>query len=363
MSDQSPIEHEIIFNLLASDSDPVQLERLVTAETDWEYIYRTAGEHRIIPLIYKNLGSVPAGLVPEPIFKRFRARYKEIAKFNFARSTQLIQLVKQLDGEDLPVIAYKGMALAEFAYRDTTLRQFGDIDLFIRKKDFYKARELFIQIGCRPVWNLSASQERAVLKYHYEYPFYFGENDTLIELHWGFVESFFTFDFETEPKIWDRTALINLYGRPIRTLAAEDYLIVLGSHGSKHFWKRLSWVCDIAKLIENREINWDTVIRRAARHGSLRMVWLGAHLAARLVQTKLPAEISRMISADRHIKPLAERFLKTMFAEEKEPAGWVEMARLHLNMRENLGIRLKYSYRLLTTKAIDSLFMPMGRPR
>ncbi len=355
------VEQELIFCLLGKDSDKTNEFLHSTNEFDWEYILKTAEEHNIIPLIYKTINSNFAKLIPSDVLKKFQNRYKSIATFNFARSTQLIKLITQLQKYELPVIAYKGMALAEFAYQDTTLRQFGDIDLFIRKNDFIEVKKRLLEIGCIEAWKLSKSQKKAVLKYYYEYPFFYGENKTLIEIHWEFVEPFFTFDYEIE-EVWERIENVNLYGKDISTLSAEDYLIVLCSHGSKHFWKRLSWICDVARLIENKEIDWQIVIDRASKYSSLRMVWIGAYLANAIFRTELPEHIKIKMFEDKTSKLLSKMFIKNLFEEEKEPSEWKEMAKIHLLMRENLRTKLKYSYRLITTKTIDSLFMPMGRP-
>lgn len=331
-------------------------------DCDWNYIFRTAEEHRVVPLIFKSIKSGLDDLIPAEVITKFRSHHKQNAAANFARSTQLIKLVEQLHNNQVPVIAYKGMVLAEFAYRDITLRQFGDIDLFIRKRDFFKAKDALIQIECKPAWTLTEPQENAVLKYYYEYPFYFGETKTLIELHWEFVESFFNFDFEFE-EIWNRTASVELYGRSFQTLSAEDYLIILSAHGSKHFWKRLSWICDIARLIENQAIDWEAVRRRASRYGSLRMVWIGAYLVNKILGTALPDQIREKMLADTTAVRLGKLLIENLFEEEKEPSEWTEMARIHLLMREKIRTKLQYSQRLFTTKLVDKLFLPMGRPR
>jgi hypothetical protein len=356
------IEQSIILQLLSFKFDSLPELASKKQSVDWEYIYRESISNRILPIIFKNIKSLKTDSVPDRIFDKFQSTYKEIAKFNFARSTQLIQLVNQIQKNNIPVIAYKGMALAKFAYGDTTLRQFGDIDLFIRKKDFAEVKDLLVGIGCVPAWELTKKQESAVLKNYYEFPFLFGETDTLIELHWAFVESFFYFDYEFD-EIWNRTSKIKLYGTKITTLSPEDYMVVLCAHGCKHYWKRLSWICDVGNLIENKKLDWPTIISLASKYGSLRMVWIGVYLAVRIMDIKIPQDISELIRADSKVKLISEKFLNHIFTEEKEPSNWTEMARIHMSMRETKTVKLRYLSRLLTTKTVDSLFLPMGRPR
>lgn len=359
---KTDVENRIILHLLQFNSVNNEFDSLLSNEIDWDYLLQMSEDHRVVPLLFKKLKSDYLDKIPEQILTKFQTRYQQIAAYNFARTTQLIKLVNLLQKQNLPVIAYKGMALAKFAYKDITLRQFTDIDLMIRKKDFFRVKDLFTQIGCRPAWELTENQEKAVLKYYYEYPFFYDETNTLIEVHWEFIESFFAFDFEMK-NLWNRTKKITLYGKETPTLAAEDCLLVLCSHGSKHFWKRLSWICDVANLVETCEIDWGFVQNSARKIGSLRMVLLGLYLAKELLKIELPDEIDGQIFTDVETIRLGEMFKKGVFETEKEPLHWAEMAKIHLRMREKSTTKIKYLYRLFTTKLIDKLFMPMGRPR
>jgi hypothetical protein len=242
------------------------------------------------------------------------------------------------------------------------MRQFSDIDVLIRKKDFSKVKKLLFEIDCQPAYELTDKQEKAVLKHYYEYSFLYGAVNTLLEVHWEFVEPFFVFDLNID-ELFERVESVDLCGRAVPTLSTEDSLIILCSHGSKHFWKRLSWICDIAGFIKRKDINWELVNQRASKIGCLRMVWLGLHLASDVLGAELPVEISRRIDADTDIKIIAEHLKNLLFDSDREISGTIEMALLHLKMRERKRDKFKYSYRLFKTKAIDSLFLPMGRPQ
>ena len=77
----------------------------------------------------------------------------------------------------------------------------------------------------------------------------------MVEIHWAFMESFFGFDYEKED-VFGRSQVVSVHGKDVPTLSNEDLLIILCVHGSKHYWKRLSWIFDIAKLIEAQSIDW-----------------------------------------------------------------------------------------------------------
>lgn len=355
------IENRLITSLIQT-SPQENINALLELNPDWKYLIETCEEHRVTQLVIEKLKTHHVEFIPSDVLADLKFYRNKITKLNFGRTTQLIKIIKLLQENDIPVIAYKGMALAALAYQDISLRQFGDIDLLIKKKDFFKVKDLLLQIGCKPAWQLNPQQENAVLKYYYEYPFNYGEHNTFIEVHWKFVEPFFPFEFDYD-EIWKRTKIINLYGKSISTLSHEDHLIILCMHGSKHFWNRLSWVCDIAKLVENTEIDWETVIRRAKDSGSLRMLWLGLKCAQKILNIGLPTKISEIIDADQLVPKLSKRIINMIIGKEEEPLNWIEVAKLHLQMRERKSDQLKYLKRLLLTKFIDSFFLPMGRPQ
>lgn len=356
------VENDLIKILSQRNPQQNEIIPLLQSEINWEYLLKTAEDHRVVPILFQQLKTNYKEHFPPSVYERLRVRFQEIASYNFARSAQLIKIVNILQNNNFSVLSYKGMTLAKLAYKDVTLRQFTDIDLLVKKQEFKKIKELMLSNGCAPVWNMTEKQEKAVLKYDYEFPFYCGKNKTLVEVHWDFIEHFFAFDYDTQ-KIWKRTETVELYGKNIRTLSPVDYLIVLSSHGSKHFWKRLSWICDIDRLVENTEIDWDLAIKRASETESLRMVLLGLYLSEKLLKTDLPSNIKKKISADENVEFLGELFSESLFQIEKEPFDWKEMARKHLKMREKYKTKIKYAQRLLTVKLVDKLFMPMGRPR
>ena len=348
--------------LVAQDSpNESRIVQLLQREIDWVILFALAEEHRITPILFEKLKTY-AESIPPDILEKLRARVVEIGKLNFARTAQLLKLVKILQSQQLDILCYKGMALASLAYGDVALRQYTDIDVLIRKQEFAQIKDILLVNNCRPAHEFTESQERATLKYAYEFPFYHDENDTLIEVHWDFIESFFAFDFYSD-EIWDRTVEIEMYGKKIRTLCPEDYLIILSTHGSKHYWNRLAWVCDIDRLVRNTKIDWSQVESRAESVDAMRMIRIGVLLSNRLLDTPIPESMDADFRKDTTAKELANKFATSLFEEDPKPFDWKQMAKVHLRIREKAITKLTYCVRLLRVKLTDKLFMPMGRPQ
>ena len=53
--------------------------------------------------------------------------------------------------------------------------------------------------------------------------------------------------------------VVRLEEQEVRTLSAEDLLLALCVHASKHAWMRLGWICDIAGVVRSQRIDYGVV--------------------------------------------------------------------------------------------------------
>src|SRR5215813_10839323 len=177
---------ELLLNLVRAVNDDAvtaRLNFLLEQSLDWDWLIHTAHEHRVLALIYKQLAGF-ADKVPPAVQTELRTRFKRSSEFNLGLTGKLVKLVQLMHEHGIPAIAYKGPALAQIAYGDIGLRQFTDLDILIHKADIYKTRDLFLANGSQPGWRLTESQEKAVLRHYYAYPFVSNNRSVLIEVHW-----------------------------------------------------------------------------------------------------------------------------------------------------------------------------------
>ena len=351
-------EQKLLIALSGNTSDG-KTETLLKENINWQFFIQTAGDHHLIPLVSKKLRPFSDNL-PQEIFDNLQNRAHFCSLHNLNFNAQLFKLADILQENGIQFLSYKGATLAQIAYGDTSLRQFGDLDILIRKKDFSIVKKLILENGGKCAWNVSEKQEKAVLKHYYEFPFVFGKKPVLVEIHWAFMELFFGFDYNIE-EVFQRRQTVSIHGKVFPTLSNEDLLIILCVHGSKHFWKRLSWICDVGKLVERQTIRWDLVIELAKKNGCQRMLFLGLFLAKDLLKINLPPEIQTLLEKDKEIESLAVE-LKNQLFDDNFSAESIRTD-MHLKMRERWRDKFTYSRRLFKTKLIDSLFMPMGRPQ
>ena len=123
----------------AGESDISRLRSLLEKLGDWETVLRLADNHGTSSLLYQNLLRLAdvrlAGIVPSSTLASLRHRYEGNVYKSLFLTRELIRIVDRLDRLGIDAVPYKGVVMSEVYYGDMALRQSGDIDLFVRKRD------------------------------------------------------------------------------------------------------------------------------------------------------------------------------------------------------------------------------------
>src|SRR5205807_1728560 len=184
------------------------------------------------------------------------------------------------------------------------LREFGDLDILVRRADVERAKRLLLSRGYWPELSVAASHEAALLTSGYHYPLR-RDDGLAVELHWNLAPREFPYPLDAE-EVWTRLRPVQLGGGTVYTLGAEDLLLFLCAHGAKHCWWRRQWVADVAELI-GREggLDWDMIVRCARARGADRMLLLGLWLAHQLLDARTPESLLARARADPTVRALA----------------------------------------------------------
>ena len=320
-----------------TDSQTVeQIQTLAQAEIDWQALAQLAEDHRVVPLLYNRLSSVCPEAVPAPLLKSLRGYCKSIAIRNLSTTAELRRLLALMESKGIDTLPYKGPVLTKMLYKDLELRQFGDLDIVIQPEDMQFVEKLLVAEGYRPYFGeKTAAELNAYMKSKNEhtYDFYHDRKKFFIEIHWRFWPPFFS---SVSPKdIWHRREPVELAGTTVSNFKVEDYLIILCMHGSRHQWERLSWLCDIALLLQKYpNLDWQQMFHLAEQWGAKRMLSLGIYLAHTWLEAPLPKAIADRISADPSIVILATWVHSQIFGMTKPSAHFMGITQYHIKARE-----------------------------
>ena len=334
-----------------------RLAPLLQADLDWTSLLRMALRHRILPLLYRSLHTACPDAVPQTIRTELHHHFHANAQRNLFLAGTLLQLLRLLEVHNICAIPYKGPVLAAAVYGNLTLRQFGDLDILVRKQDVPRVKALLLAQGYR-WWDQRPFTCFPRLRRVYE--FVSADGQVLVELHWAITSS--TFYFPLDPAcLWEHCDTVSMLGTPVRTMAPEHLLLILCVHGAKHHWERLAWICDVAALLRAYpEMDWGQILKQAERLGSMRMLLLGLLLAHTLLEAPLPKDTQQRLHIDPVLASLAAQVCTILFHDASRSLCAVDRPMFYLRLRERLPDRFRCCC-YLVYRAVTSRLLPRFR--
>jgi hypothetical protein len=328
------------------------LRQLVRADLDWNYLVSLAQRHRTVPGLYYHLVNECPDAIPPPVRAQLEQLNSENTRSSLLLTGELLKLIDLLDAHGIAAVPFKGPTLALWAFGDVGRREFGDLDILVKKQNVPAVIELLTKEGFTPRPEMTAAEQGPLLRFDCSRNFA-NEKNVWLDVHWNFVAPSASVHIDTG-RLWERLEPISVNQKQLKTVAVEDLLLILCLHGFTHLWERLSWISDVAALINSRkEIDWAMVLENADRMGSRRILALGLYLASNLLAAPVPAEVWTKVPADANVLALAGKVQHNLFAEPVGPVGILGEVRMHLAMKEGKREKAKSGLRLLATPKID----------
>lgn len=244
-------EDELILNVCRTFQNPFAQVNLDLKEINWEIVLNKANAHGIVPIIY--LWSLEKDMPDDLPKKKVKELYNQVLARNMILDNAFEAVKYELSKEAITCLPLKGLSLIKSGvYQNFGARQLSDIDLFIRKQDLFKSRNILKKMG---YWE-KAELSTDILDYcETPTPFEFISKDVLIDLHIGLNRKG-SYDI-TPDEVWKNC---NDGG-----LEQHDFLIHLACHAHKHLLRtgvRLISLLDIKLYLENTELDWEVLNAR-----------------------------------------------------------------------------------------------------
>jgi hypothetical protein len=320
----------------------VRIGELARGNVDWEYLYGLATRHSLLPLLYRGLEGAEVDAAPPEFRERLRVKFRENASRNMLLAGELVRIARLFGEAGVPLLAYKGPALAVQAYGGLALRRFVDLDVIVGRRDVARAGEMLSSLGFGKPAGLAESQEKFLLRWQHNLAYTRDGGRMIVELHWEVSPAPFA-RVPVDEGVWARAPSVEIFGAAVKCLSAEDLLVALSVHGTKHLWERLAWVCDVAALVNSHaDLNWPLVVRLARDSRVERMLYLALRLAWGLLGAKLPEEV-REAACDGALAGLASEVASGQFSGAVyEPAGLARNVMFNMRARARLGEKVGY---------------------
>jgi hypothetical protein len=341
------------FNLLVAcvnGAETKDIRKLICDDLDWRSLLRLTEHHRLIHQVHARLREVNE-LVPRAASERLRNRYEANVRHTLRLTRDLVRVLEHFESRGIPVLAYKGPTLAAILHGDFTQRQYSDLDLLVHPSDVQNSKAALNQLGYKPNCSLTPRQEESYIRCGYEYAFDLPDARSVLELKWRILPHFYSIEFDVSG-LFERSVLVEVSGHFMRTLCAEDLLLVLCVHAAKHAWAELSLLWDVSRYIESESIDWYRVREQASRLGIRRILEMNLALAQNLMGNTVPSSGPEQVESKRAIGLLMERILPAITHAEQVDTESISYFRLMLTLRERWRDRTRFLWRLLVTPNI-----------
>ena len=344
-------EFKLLLACCAYTSRAERVRALLSHRLDWERVLALVDHHRVVPQIYGELSAYPH-LVPARHLDAFRSRYRDNARKALWFTAELARILSHLESAGIKTLPYKGPVLAQALYGDVAQRQFGDLDILVLPADVPKAKAALRDLGYEPALELAPQIEATYIETGYEYSFGSTHGQNLLELQWRILPRFYSVNFDVAD-LFDRAEMINFGERSVRTLRAEDLLLVLSVHAAKHVWVQLSWLCDIAQLVNYRQLDWNAIQCEAKRLGIERILDLNLLLAHKLLDSPCVPAIQKRVREDPSTIALADEIRTIIENSTHYNTESLPYFRLMMRLRQRWQDRGRFLWRLTVTPSVS----------
>jgi len=347
--------------MFLSDSEPSSLRSALTAPLNWGLLEQSAQRNAMMPLVAYVLAQHGTGFIPKDTLKKLQERLLCTAQKNLAWLQEWLRVLDVLADSRIPVISFKGPALALMAYRNLALREFADLDLLVRPCDVVRTRDVLLHNGY-VLNSVVPDNTDAALNRFSDRQISFARNDNHeinLDLHWGVTSEWSSFQLDVGSLF--ESALVERRERvSFLSLSPEHLLLLLCAHGTKHCWSNLRLLCDVACHVQsNPNLDWDLCTRLAESSGCDLVMKHGLLLTTQILSLELPQRISQYVCVDAKARLLVSKALTFLFRENKDHSPYLDDRSRYLEvLRYRLAFERAHPFRNGAATVLRRAFIP-----
>jgi len=346
--DAIPPEQKIVLwcaRALVNPAAEDSVRSLVCGGLDWPDVVANAARHRLLPVVYEVVAGTAQDLISPAGLDLLREATATSTASGMALVRELFRLHRVFEAAQIRVVPYKGPVLSWVAYGSFVRREYSDLDFAVQQQRIPDATAVLKSAGYRPLFDSQEAHGGQDGFAPGQYSFFLDSQELLVEFHTERTLRYFPnpIDFQ---ELMGRLMTVDISGQRLRTFSIEDTLVMLCVHGAKHFWERLMWVLDIARLITVREVNSALLLEIAAKMESSRVLLLGLCLAHDVLEAPLPERLAEEIHRDRAVRDLAAKVCERYAGVSDPGAGVWRRTVFRLQSSDGIGQGLRHILRL-----------------
>lgn len=296
-------QQRLFFRCLHTDWSSATISALTQlAPAQWQTLVLLAEQQQVAALLYyrwkRYQQEVP---LPTQIKAMLYARFYYSAGRNQLLWQEISAIADLFHQHQIALLVLKGAALLATVYPDKALRQMADIDLLVAEETIGKAVELLQRRGYQAKSQLGETITDHFTILHHLPPFIHPGSKICIELHLTVAPPQRTYSVDSAD-LWAAAQPLPAVGPSALTLAAEDLLLYTCMHATyRHLFELgARFLCDVDAIVRHYQasLDWERIVARAQEWQWGNGVFLGLHLAHRLLETPIPSSTLRALQPE-----------------------------------------------------------------
>ena len=306
------------------------IQKIVSSRVDWEIFHKLSVAHCVVPLVHHTLEAVCPEAVPTPVRDGLWKAVSAFREHNSNNLKVLLEILSLFEENEISVVPFKGVTTALSAYGNLDLRQCGDIDLLVGRKDYLRAKDLLIRYGYNHMYfghaevstaqaQLGATDGRPSVDLHYSVSPLFQHTDMHDAYEGSLLDDknrnrlmmkstywFYAFDSD---RLWNSLGELNISGQKVRMMSPEDSLLLACTHGIKENWRMLRRLCDVAEIIRSHhDMDWDAISTCAEMSVAKDKINLALTCAHRHLGAPIPVQIVKHFTGSPKLMWFSKRY-------------------------------------------------------
>jgi hypothetical protein len=279
----NPISPQLLFlvkSSLGGNADAAILPA-TTDTLDWAQLYALAEWHQVGALLFDTQQDDNNRTIPSTYFEMLKEHSQNQAVYNMLFLRRSIDISNDLASEHVDAFLMKGALWAWLLYENPGLREFGDIDFFLRKEQIADGLKVLARNNYEPdVYRKYLLNESNVAQLYfntdYQLPLTPIVPDVIhsIEVQWNTTYPRYHYSL-TWAELTSNCMNFSISGSSLRVPSPENQLVMmLIHHGGVEQWDKLKYMADLVRLLRkfSGQIDWAYVVGLCKRKGFYRIL-------------------------------------------------------------------------------------------
>jgi hypothetical protein len=337
---------------------------------DEKHLMELARWHQVQSLLYDHLNG-KLDFIATPYFEKLKEFSVNDTVYNMIFLRKSLELNADLNTSNVGTFLMKGALWAWMLYEKPGLREFGDIDFFLKREDIINGLEVLKRHGFQP-----DAYRKFLLQDHSVSALYFQTDYQLplvpdtegivgsLEIQWNSTYPRFAYSFAWD-ELMAQPMIFEVSGEKITVPSISNQLLMmLVHHAGVEQWDKLKYVGDFVRILRkfSDKIDWPYVTNVAREKGFYRLL----KESIGLVRVLTGEDFGHFLNDSAISQFPSERFLRTvvMHWENKRLKPMTKSWRIfYFNMiyRDRPGDRVKILFKHLAYLLEWRLLIPKAQ--